>query len=64
MSHVADQEAKPYDFWLRHSIMDLKLAVLAKRVFSTLANSVPSERSFSTIRFLQSKVVRWLHQEK
>ena len=47
-------DVKPYDFWLRLSTTDFKLACLARRIFSTLANSVPSERSFSAIKFLQN----------
>ena len=32
-----------------------KLATLAVRIFGTIANSVPSERSFSAVNFLHSK---------
>ena len=46
----------PYEFWLRLSTTDLELAHVAKRILSTLANSVPSERSFSATKFLQNKV--------
>jgi hypothetical protein len=55
---------KAFDFWLRLSNTDLALAKLAIRVFSTLANSVPSERSFSATNFLHNKVRNRLSAER
>lgn len=40
--------------------MNFKLAILAKRVFYTLANSMPSKRFFSITKFLYSKVCNQL----
>lgn len=47
---------KPYQAWQRAKIQGSKLAVVALRLFGTIANSVPSERSFSTQNFLHSNV--------
>lgn len=44
------------DSWRYLHSMNVSLAALAKRVLGALANSVPSERSFSSINFLHNKI--------
>ena len=57
---------KPRDYWYRISIDSpgCKLASIAMRLFSCLANSVPSERAFSTQNYIHSKIRNRLAQEK
>ena len=57
----AAPEGIPYhqhvlDSWRYLCSMNVSLAVLAKRVLGSLANSVPSERSFSAMNFLHNKI--------
>jgi hypothetical protein len=44
------------DIWISRDNTGVPLAAIATRVFSTLANSVPAERSFSTTNFIHSRV--------
>ncbi len=44
------------DCWRYLHSMDVSLAALAKRVLGALANSVPSERSFSSTNYLHSRI--------
>ncbi|KJZ68337.1 hypothetical protein HIM_12270 [Hirsutella minnesotensis 3608] len=44
------------DCWRYLHSMDVSLAALAKRILGALANSVPSERSFSSTNYLHSRI--------
>jgi hypothetical protein len=52
---VYSKEWTPLDAWMLLDNQGSKLAALAVRIFGTIANSVPSERSFSAVNFLHSK---------
>ncbi|KAJ6436477.1 sugar hydrolase [Purpureocillium lavendulum] len=59
--HRAECDDAPHhqhvlDSWRYLHSMNVSLAALAKRVLGALANSVPSERSFSSINFLHNKI--------
>lgn len=59
--HRAESAGTPHhqhvlDSWRYLHSMNVSLAALAKRVLGALANSVPSERSFSSINFLHNKI--------
>ena len=56
MAFTGDDNAKPYDFWLLYSTTDLIFIHFIKRIYFTLANNMPSERSFSVIKFIHNKV--------
>lgn len=63
--HAGDWINNPYHFWLRMSAQypDCILVKPALRLFSCLANSVPSERSFSHQNYIHNKVRNRLDQE-
>src|SRR5437667_10166270 len=50
--------------WRHLANMNVELAFLAKRLFGTIANSVPAERSFSATKFIHSKARNSLHPAK
>ncbi|KAL5610907.1 hypothetical protein FOBRF1_007024 [Fusarium oxysporum] len=52
---VYSKEWTPLDAWILLDNQGSKLAALAARIFGTIANSIPSERSFSAVNFLHSK---------
>ncbi|KAJ6436802.1 retrovirus polyprotein [Purpureocillium lavendulum] len=59
--HRAESAGTPHhqhvlDSWRYLHSMNVSLAALAKRVLGALANSVPSERSFSSINFLHNNI--------
>ena len=47
---------QPPEFWSDQSIRKLHLEALTRRLFQTPAKSVPSERAFSTMNYLHSKI--------
>ncbi|TIA76942.1 hypothetical protein D6C76_05236 [Aureobasidium pullulans] len=53
-SHLWEKANKPEVFWDRVSSLALELAEMALRLLCTPANSVPSERAFSTFSFIQN----------
>jgi len=50
----------PNTFWHAQHTFTPELSLLATRLFCTLANSVPSERSFSAQNLIHNKVRNWL----
>ena len=50
------RENKAIIFWLRFQAMHNCLADIAIRLFTAIANSVPCERSFSTMNYLHSSI--------
>jgi hypothetical protein len=52
---VWEQAENPLDFWTEMKPLVLELSILALRLFSTPANSVPSERSFSVRNLIQDR---------
>ena len=65
-AHLINQELllKPMDFWLYMASLGSQLSFLARRIYSSLANSVPSERSFSAQNLLHCRLRNRLSQEK
>jgi len=55
-SDVYNMEDSPYSVWQWLDNIGLKLAFIAKRLFISLSNSVPSERSFSSTNYLHSRI--------
>ena len=54
----------PVIFWAYHRAMCLELSAFADHLLTTIANSVPSERSFSTINYIHSKTRNALTLER
>lgn len=52
---IYDLKDKPKDVWTRLNAYGAAVAPIACRIYGSLANSVPSERSFSATNFIHSK---------
>jgi hypothetical protein len=50
-----DHTAKPGLFWRYQAVSAPELSSFARRVLTTLGNSVPSERAFSAMNYIHSK---------
>jgi hypothetical protein len=50
-----DHAAKPGLFWRYQAVSSPELSSFARRVLTTLGNSVPSERAFSAMNYIHSK---------
>ena len=58
------QATNPLRFWQLHAIISNGLGTLAVRLFSTPANTVPSERAFSAQNLIHDKKRNRLSSEK
>jgi hypothetical protein len=56
-------KSNPQQFWISALIRASALAKLDNRIFQCPANSVPSERAFSTQNFIHNKIHNHLNPE-
>jgi hypothetical protein len=62
--HAWDYSDKPALFWRSMELSSPALAPFARRVLSSIANSVPSERAFSNMNYIHSKLRNQLSVER
>jgi hypothetical protein len=62
--HAWDYSDKPALFWRSMELSSLVLALFARRVLTSIANSVPSERAFSNMNYIHNKLRNQLDVER